>query len=85
MSAYLNALREEGTRGDLLAEVERLKHDIDRHLTVCTEQAAEIERLREALRDVPCPADADSTVGLCVERKVCGCTFGTAFEPTRER
>jgi hypothetical protein len=32
---------------DAADEIERLRHDIDRHLSICASQQTEIERLRE--------------------------------------
>jgi hypothetical protein len=39
-------------RRELLIEIERLHHDIDRHVGITTEQQAEIERLRTALTEI---------------------------------
>lgn len=73
--------------------VERLRdlatHPGNEHYTapVLLEAAAEIERLRGALRTCPCPgggwngmpADLEPTVAACVDNKVCGCVYGAAL------
>ena len=46
---YAGCWKSRGHHECAITEIEALRHDIDRHLDICTKQAIEIERLREAL------------------------------------
>jgi hypothetical protein len=70
------------------AEIERLQAAKRRALAIADERAKEANALRAALRSARCPGggfngmpkDAEPTVGLCLDHKVCGCDLGAALE-----
>jgi hypothetical protein len=64
---------------DARAEIDALKHDIERHIAICTEQANRISELEKALREAMewnwLDEDMNQGVANACERVLNGGTF----------
>ncbi len=60
-------LGQEGMRQQAAAEIEQLRHDIDRHIAITTAQQGEIERLRGGLVTIAALAPVVGGDPLAVE------------------
>jgi hypothetical protein len=55
-------LERDAALAEARAEVEALRHDIERHITIAAEQADEIDRLRAALRMIATGRDPEGNM-----------------------